>query len=150
MRVVVISGYFNPIHTGHLDYIKAASKLGDRLVVIVNNDEQVKLKGSVPFMDVYDRIRIVNAIKGVDRVVLSIDTKESVTKTIDSIYNEYAVNYDFDSMIFANGGDVTPSNSREEYFCQLRRISTAYNVGGEKTQSSSELLIRNHHETEGK
>ena len=43
MRVVVISGYFNPIHTGHLDYIKAASKLGDRLVVIVNNDEQVKL-----------------------------------------------------------------------------------------------------------
>jgi len=148
MRVVVISGYFNPIHTGHLDYIKAASKLGDKLVVIVNNDEQVKLKGSVPFMDVYDRIRIVNAIKGVDRVVLSIDTKESVTKTIDAIYNEYAVNYDFDSMIFANGGDVTPSNSREEYFCQSRRINTAYNVGGKKTQSSSNFLnkpyVRSH------
>ena len=140
MKVVVISGYFNPIHTGHLDYIKAASKLGDKLVVIVNNDEQVKLKGSVPFMDVYDRVRIVNAIKGVDRVVLSIDTKKSVTKTIDSIYNEYVVNYDFDSMIFANGGDVTPSNSREEYFCQSRRIDTAYNIGGKKSQSSSKLL----------
>ena len=140
MRVVIISGYFNPIHTGHLDYIKAASKLGDKLVVIVNNDEQVKLKGSVPFMDVYDRIRIVNAIKGVDRVVLSIDTEKSVTKTIDSIYNEYAVNYDFDSMIFANGGDVTPSNSREEYFCQSIRVDTAYNIGGKKSQSSSELL----------
>ena len=140
----------NPIHTGHIDYMEAAKALGDYLIVIVNNDKQVKLKGSVPFMNVYDRIRIVNAIKGVDKVVLSIDTGKAVTKTLGSIYNEYAVNYDFDSMIFANGGDVTPSNSREEYFCQLRRISTAYNVGGEKTQSSSELLIRNHHETEGK
>ena len=55
MKVVVISGYFNPIHTGHLDYIKAASKLGDKLVVIVNNDEQVKLKGSVPFQDEEER-----------------------------------------------------------------------------------------------
>ena len=144
MKVVVISGYFNPIHTGHLDYIKAASKLGDKLVVIVNNDEQVKLKGSVPFMDIYDRIRIVNAIKGVDRVVMSIDTCKAITKTLDSIYIEYAVNYDFDSMVFANGGDVTPSNSREEYFCQSRRISTVYNVGGEKTQSSSELLKGKH------
>ena len=142
MRVVVVSGYFNPIHTGHLDYNKAASKLGDKLIVIVNNDEQVKLKGSVPFMNVYDRVRIVNAIKGVDRVVLSIDTGKAITKTLDSIYNEYAVNYDFDSMIFANGGDVTPSNSREEYFCQSKKIDTAYNVGGEKTDSSSLILER--------
>lgn len=140
MKVVVISGYFNPIHTGHLDYIKAASKLGDKLVVIVNNDEQVKLKGSVPFMDVYERVRIVSAIKGVDKAVLSIDTGKSVTKTLESIYNEHAVDYFFDSMVFANGGDVTPSNSREEYFCQSRNIETAYNVGGEKTQSSSNLL----------
>ena len=142
MRVVVISGYFNPIHTGHLDYIKAASKLGDKLVVIVNNDEQVKLKGSAPFMDVYDRIRIVNSIKGVDRVVLSIDTGKAVTKTLESIYNEHAVDYFFDSMVFANGGDVTPSNSREEYFCQSKKIDTAYNVGGEKTDSSSLILER--------
>ena len=142
MRVVVISGYFNPIHTGHLDYIKAASKLGDRLVVIVNNDEQVKLKGSVPFMDVYERIRIVNAIKGVDRVVLSIDENKSVVKTIESIYNEYSVNYDFDSMVFANGGDVKSHGCNEEHFCYLRRIETVYNVGGEKTQSSSSLLKR--------
>ena len=144
MRVVVISGYFNPIHTGHLDYIKAASKLGDRLVVIVNNDEQVKLKGSVPFMDVYERTRIVNAIKGVDRVVLSIDTNKSVVKTIESIYNEYAVNYDFDSMVFANGGDVKSYDCNEEHFCHLRKIETVYNVGGEKTQSSSELLKGKH------
>ena len=144
MKVVVISGYFNPIHTGHLDYIKAASKLGDKLVVIVNNDEQVKLKGSVPFMDVYDRIRIVNAIKGVDRVVMSIDTNKSVVETLKSIYNEYAVDYFFDSMVFANGGDVKSYGCNEEHFCNLRRIETVYNVGGEKTQSSSELLKGKH------
>ena len=73
MRVVVISGYFNPIHTGHLDYIKAASKLGDKLIVIVNNADQVKIKGSVEFMDEFDRMRIASAIKGVGKVVLSID-----------------------------------------------------------------------------
>jgi len=140
MRVVVISGYFNPLHTGHLDYIKGASELGDKLVVIVNNDLQVELKGSTPFMKEADRMRIASAIKGVDRVVLSIDTDSSVVQTISSIYNEYAVNWDFDTMTFANGGDRIKSNSPEEVYCNWRKIKTVYNVGGEKTQSSSELL----------
>ena len=139
-RVVVISGYFNPIHTGHLDYIKGATALGDRLVVIVNNDSQVKLKGSKPFMNEADRLRIVGAIKGVDRVVLSIDTDASVVQTISSLYNEYAVSWDFDSMTFANGGDRKKNNSPEEAYCNWRKIRTIYNIGGNKTQSSSELL----------
>ena len=140
MRVVLISGYFNPLHTGHLDYIKAASELGDKLVVIVNNDKQVELKGSIPFMTEEDRMRIVSAIKGVDRTVLSIDKDESVVNTLKSIYNEYAIDYFFDSMTFANGGDRTKGNSPEEKYCIWRKISTAYNVGGEKTQSSSKLI----------
>ena len=140
MRIAIISGYFNPIHTGHLDYIKAASKLGNKLVVIVNNDKQVSLKGSTPFMKEVERMRIVNAIKGVSKTVLSIDTDEAVTETIKSIYNEYSVDYFFDSMIFANGGDRTIGNSPEEEYCKWRGIKTDYNVGGKKTQSSSELL----------
>ena len=140
MRVVVISGYFNPLHTGHLDYIKGASELGDRLVVIVNNDEQVELKGSAPFMKEADRMRIVSAIKGVDRVVLSIDTDSSVVQTISLIYNEYAVNWDFDTMTFANGGDRTIESSPEESYCNWRKIRTVYSVGGNKTQSSSGLI----------
>ena len=143
MRVVVISGYFNPLHTGHLDYIKGASELGDRLIVIVNNDMQVSLKGSKPFMDEADRMRIVSAIKGVDRVVLSIDIDSSVVQTIRSLYNEYAVNWDFDTMTFANGGDRGKNNSPEEGYCNWRKIKTVYNVGGNKTQSSSELLQNN-------
>jgi cytidyltransferase-like protein len=58
-RVVIISGYFNPLHVGHLDYIESAKKLGDSLIVIVNNEAQVELKGSVPFMTEEDRLRIV-------------------------------------------------------------------------------------------
>lgn len=143
MRVAVISGYFNPLHTGHLDYIKAASNLGDRLIVIVNNDGQVKLKGSKAFMDESDRMRIVSAIKGVDEVVLSIDADASVVQTLDSIYNRYAVDYFFDSMTFANGGDRKRGNSPEEEYCIWRQVKTVYNVGGGKTQSSSLLLDAN-------
>jgi len=140
MKVVIISGYFNPIHAGHLDYIEAASKMGDKLIVIVNNDNQVSIKGSVPFMKEDERMRIVDAIKGVSKTVLSIDTDGAVTETIKSIYNEFSVDYFFDSMIFANGGDRTKGNSPEEEYCEWRGIRTAYNVGGGKTQSSSELL----------
>jgi D-beta-D-heptose 7-phosphate kinase/D-beta-D-heptose 1-phosphate adenosyltransferase len=140
MRVVVISGYFNPLHTGHLDYIKGASELGDKLVVIINNDQQVGLKGSAPFMKEADRMRIVSAIKGVDRVVLSIDTDSSVVQTISLIYNEYAVNWDFDTMTFGNGGDRGKDNSPEESYCNWRKIKTVYSVGGNKTQSSSGLI----------
>ena len=140
MRVVLISGYFNPLHTGHLDYIKAASELGDKLVVIVNNDKQVELKGSKPFMKEFDRMRIVSEIKGVDKAILTIDKSGSVIETLKAIYNEYAVDYFFDSMTFCNGGDRTKGNSPEEQYCEWRGIKTVYNVGGGKTQSSSSLL----------
>ena len=140
MKIVVVSGYFNPIHIGHLDYIKSASKLGDRLVVIVNNDRQVELKGSTPFMSEYDRMSIVSAIKGVHRAVLSIDADRSVVRTLGSLYDEYSVDYFFDSMVFANGGDVNNVNSREDWYCESRGIEAVYNIGGGKMQSSSSLL----------
>ena len=137
MRVVVISGYFNPIHTGHLDYIKAASKLGDKLIVIVNNDDQVKIKGSVEFMDEFDRMRIASAIKGVGKVVLSIDKTESVIETLKSIYNEYAVDYFFDSMVFANGGDRRREEIPEAKVCKELNIEMIDGLG-DKIRSSSD------------
>jgi cytidyltransferase-like protein len=140
MNIVVISGFFNPIHSGHLDYIKAASELGNRLVVIVNNDIQVELKGSIPFMCEKERMRVVSAIKGVDRAILSIDKGKSVIETLKVIYNEHSLDYFFESMTFANGGDRNKGNSPEEKYCKRKDIRTVYNTGGEKTQSSSELL----------
>ena len=91
-------------------------------------------------MNQSDRLRIVSAIKGVTGAVLSIDPDSTVTETIKSIYNKYSVDYFYDRMIFANGGDRTVGNSPEEEYCQWRGINTVYNVGGAKTQSSSHLL----------
>lgn len=140
MNIVVISGYFNPIHVGHLDYMEEASKLGDRLIVIINNDEQVKIKGSKPFMNEKDRARIVAAMECVSRCVISNDTDGTVVETLKELYNNYSVDWDFDDMIFANGGDRKKHNSPEEEYCRWRQIRTVYNVGGKKTQSSSGLL----------
>ena len=73
MRVAAISGFFNPLHIGHIDYISSARNIADYLIVIVNSDEQVKIKGSVPFMNQDERLKIVSNIKGVNRAVISID-----------------------------------------------------------------------------
>ena len=81
-RVIVVSGYFNPIHSGHLDYLEEARKRGDYLIVIVNNDEQVKMKGSDPFMDELERLRIVRALRCVDKAVVAIDEDGTVCQSI--------------------------------------------------------------------
>jgi len=120
--------------------MEEARKLGDKLIVIINNDEQVKLKGSYPFMNESDRARIVSALSCVDRAVISTDKGSSVVETLTSLYSKYATDYFFESMMFANGGDRNKENSPEEEYCQWRNIKTAYNVGGNKTQSSSELI----------
>lgn len=140
MRVVVVSGYFNPIHSGHLDYLEAASNLGDHLVVIVNNDFQVTLKGSTPFMDCDERLRIVSSLACVNRAVKSIDSDGSVVQTLKMLLDSYSLDYFFHSMTFANGGDRHPNQTPEEIFCDANNIATVYDVGGGKTQSSSEFL----------
>ena len=95
MKVVAISGYFDPIHVGHLEYINMAKKLGDKLIVIVNNNYQCELKKGKPFMDEKDRVTIVSSIKNVDEVFLSIDEDKTVCATLQKIKPD----------IFANGGD---------------------------------------------
>lgn len=130
-RVVVCSGYFNPLHRGHLAYLKAAKKLGDTLVVIVNNDKQVALKGSTPFMDENERLEIVQAIQGVDLAVLAIDEDLSVSRTLEMVKPH----------VFANGGDVGQDQIREKTSCEKWGIEMAVGIGGiEKIQSSSRLL----------
>ena len=77
---IIVSGYFNPIHKGHIDYFRKAKELGDHLFVIVNNDKQRELKKSKKFMDEDERVLIVNELKLVDNVFLSIDKNQSVEK----------------------------------------------------------------------
>mgnify|MGYP003626983348 FL=1 len=93
--IVAISGYFDPLHIGHLEYIKISRSLGDFLVVIVNNDHQCSLKKGKPFMKELDRVEIIKSLKGVDEVVLSVDQDRTVCRTLEIIKPD----------IFANGGD---------------------------------------------
>lgn len=129
--VVAVSGYFNPLHVGHLEMMEQAKKLGDRLVVIVNNDHQVKLKGSVPFFNQADRLKIISAIRWADQVVLSIDRDRTVCQSLKKIRPD----------IFAQGGDRNQGNIPEADIC--RRLSIKMIDGlGEKIRSSSILIAR--------
>jgi|TARA_R110002012_G_scaffold281023_1_gene469992 cytidyltransferase-like protein len=145
MRVVAISGYFNPIHSGHIDYIQAAKQLGDVLIVIVNSDEQVKLKGSVPFQSEQERQKIASSIKGVDHAVISIDKDGTVCETLKQQYIKYGNDYFFESMTFCNGGDRKEGGVPEDVLTSQLGIRMAYNVGGEKVQSSSNLISKAKH-----
>ena len=140
MRVGAISGFFNPLHIGHIDYISAARNLGDFLIVIVNSDEQVKIKGSVPFMNQDDRLRIIRNIKGVDRAVISIDDDGSVCETLRAEFNRLQNDPFFEEMIFANGGDRKQGGVPEDILEEELGVRMFYNTGGDKIQSSSELI----------
>lgn len=130
--VVVVSGYFNPLHIGHLEMIERAKKIGDKLVAIVNNDQQVKLKGSVPFMSQADRLKIVKALRAVDDVFLSIDHDKTVCKSLAKIKPN----------IFANGGDRKSFGDVPEYeVCQRLNIMMVDGLG-KKIRASSDLIAR--------
>lgn len=129
MITVCTSGYMNPLHKGHIRLLEDARALGDRLVVIVNNDRQVILKGSKPFMDEEERLIMVRALRCVDEAVLSIDDDRTIRKTLAMVKPD----------IFAKGGDSTPDNVPEQEVCDVHNIRLAYGVGGGKIQSSSTL-----------
>lgn len=128
MKKIAISGYFDPIHIGHIEYINNAKKLGDWLIVIVNSNKQCQLKKGKHFMDEYDRMLILKNIKAVDEVFLSIDEDKSVCKSL------VAVNPD----VFANGGDRNNSEIPETKICKENNIKIVDGLG-DKIRSSSEL-----------
>jgi len=128
MKVVAISGYFDPIHVGHLEYINMAKKLGDKLVVIVNNNYQCELKKGKPFMDEKDRVVIVSNLKNVDEVFLSIDKDKTVCASLEKIKPD----------IFANGGDRKNYEIPESHICKKYDIKIIDGLG-EKIRSSSYL-----------
>jgi len=135
--LVIVSGYFNPIHEGHLEYLNRSKALGDFLYVIVNNDLQRELKGSKPFLTENQRRIILKNIKAVDEVIISIDKNKFVDKTIELIYREEAHKYD--KILFTNGGDQTTQTVGETAICQKLGIEIVCGLG-DKIQSSSSLL----------
>ena len=125
---VAVSGYFDPIHIGHLEYLKMAKDLGDYLIVIVNNDYQSNLKKGKSFMNELDRVEIVKALKLVDEVFLSIDKDRTVCKSLEKLKPD----------IFANGGDRLTDEIPEAEVCINLNIKMIDGLGN-KIRSSSEL-----------
>jgi cytidyltransferase-like protein len=135
-KAIIVSGYFNPIHKGHIEYFNSAKKLGDKLFVIVNNDYQRILKDSKEFQNEQERLYIVRNIKSVDKVFLAIDEDRTVCETIKKIHHSESKNY---KLAFANGGDQNNSSIPEMPICQELNIELIDGLG-EKIQSSSWLL----------
>lgn len=138
MIVVITSGFYNPIHRGHISCINEASKLGHMLIVLVNNDKQVELKGSQPFMDEEHRKYIVQNIKGVNLALISASKTIDVCSDLKSIRQMFP----YDTLIFAKGGDRTIDNIPEVETCLSNNILMMFNIGESKKISSSEILKR--------
>ena len=135
-KAIIVSGYFNPIHKGHLEYFNNAKAMADQLFVIVNNDYQRELKGSKEFQDEKERMIIVSNIKAVDKAVLSIDTDRTVCATIKMIAEQYGNEFELG---FANGGDQNNDTIPEKPVCEEMNVALIDRLG-DKIQSSSWLL----------
>lgn len=139
MRVVITSGYFDPLHVGHLEYLERSKQLGDVLVVIVNNDMQAKLKKGRSFMPEEDRVKIIESLRCVDRVYLSTDTDASVVETLREIHRRWSGPHN--ELIFTKGGDRHIDEIPEASTCRELGIMILEGLGG-KVRSSSEFIAK--------
>ena len=135
-KVVIVSGYFNPIHKGHLELFKKSQEHGDFLIVIVNSDKQRKLKGSLEFMDENERLMIVQAIKYVGHAFISIDQDRTQIESLKYLHKQFGSIWD---LHFVNGGDQNNDTIPESVICNELGITLVDGVG-DKVQSSSWLL----------
>jgi len=138
-KAIIVSGYFNPIHKGHLEYFNNAKALADELFVIVNSDFQRNLKGSKEFQKEDERLFIVQNIKAVDKAIISIDTDRTVCASLNHLYKKFGLEYDLG---FANGGDQNNDSIPEASICKQLGIHLIDGLG-DKIQSSSWLLAKN-------
>jgi cytidyltransferase-like protein len=144
MKVAIVSGYFNPLHGGHLDMIEAARAMGEKLIVIVNNDKQQMLKKGKIILDEKNRLRLMRALRCVDEVVLSVDTKDtSQVETLEMIAKQHPG----DKLIFANGGDRDSEKAIPEgEVCRKYNIEMRFDAGQGKPDSSTRINQATGHE----
>ena len=130
-KIVCASLYADPIHSGHIEYLKLSRDLGDRLIVIVNNDIQAKLKKGKVFIKCSERMKILRELRCVDMVVESIDVDRSVCQSLEMLRPD----------IFTNGGDQFNNAIPEAKVCEKLNITLVDGLGS-KIQSSSEIIKR--------
>lgn len=142
--IVIISGYFNPLHCGHLDYIEQGKSAGDELIVVVNNDEQQMLKKGKIINKLDDRMRVVAALRDVDRVVASVDTDAPIINTLKSLFAEIRQSNPDARIIFGNGGaDRSKPEEVPEYdVCNEYDVEMTFDMGGVNKYDSSTRINR--------
>jgi len=132
-KKVAVSGGFDPVHVGHVRMIKEAAKLGGVLIVILNDDSFLMRKKKFVFMPLEERKEILLSVEGVDEVVVAVDKDDSVCRTLELIRPD----------IFANGGDKRSEKDIPEVeTCKKIGCEMVFNVGGDKVQSSSDLVYK--------
>lgn len=136
MKIVLVTGGFDPLHSGHISYFQAARELGDKLVVGLNSDAWLARKKGRSFMPINERVNIIESLRMVDHCVLYDDSDGSSTEAIRNVRAMYPQ----DDIVFANGGDRTHLNI-PEMDVKDDRLTFAFGVGGfDKTNSSSWIL----------
>jgi D-beta-D-heptose 7-phosphate kinase/D-beta-D-heptose 1-phosphate adenosyltransferase len=135
IKIVTVSGGFDPVHIGHVRMFSAAKKLGDKLIVILNNDNWLIKKKGYAFMPELERKEVLEAFRSVDKVVLTKHPKNPKDMSVCEAIIEIKPN------IFANGGDRKLDNIPEVAVCEKIKCKMIFNVGkGGKVQSSSWLI----------
>jgi cytidyltransferase-like protein len=130
--VVAVSGAFDPLHVGHVRYIRAAAELGDKLVVILNSDDFLLRKKGFVFWPFDERKEIIESIEGVDEVVAAVDKDQTVRKTLELVKPN----------IFAKGGDAGPESIPEAATCRKVGCKLVTNVGRGQVHPNGELTHR--------
>ena len=139
MDVVLVTGGFDPLHSGHLAYFKAAKELGDKLVVGINSDEWLTRKKGRPFMPFEERAEIIKGLSIVDHIISFDDSDDTAC---GAIYKTLATHGDI-KLIFANGGDRTDANIPEmATYGDLHYCDFVFGVGGEDKKNSSSWILK--------
>lgn len=140
MNIVLTTGGFDPVHSGHIEYFKQARQLGDKLIVGLNSDAWLTRKKSKPFMPMTERSKVVSSIRYVDEVIDDFDDTDNTS--CDAIRKVRAM-YPNDHIIFANGGDRGQGNTPEQLLTdEIGNLSFAYGVGGETKANSSSWILQ--------
>lgn len=141
MRVVLVTGGFDPLHSGHIEYFKEAKKLGNKLIVGLNSDEWLTRKKGRPFMSWEDRLAVIKELRIVDNVISFNDSEDDACGAIFKVLSTHASGT---KVVFANGGDRTNENIPEyKIYGDMPWVDFAFGVGGDNKKNSSSWILDN-------